>query len=157
MFLWNILLALAWSALNGEFSIRNLLIGLVLGYVILSLMVTADVVGSRTYARRVSSAARMLVFFVWELLLANLRVAHDVLTPRHRMRPGIVAIPLDAKTDPEIVFLATLITLTPGTITLDVSDDRSVMYIHAMYIDDLDALRRGIKDGFERRALEVLR
>jgi multicomponent Na+:H+ antiporter subunit E len=157
MFLWNILLALAWSALNGEFSIRNLLVGLILGYVILSLMITADVVGSRTYTRRVSSAVRMLAFFLWELLLANLRVARDVLTPHPRMRPGIVAIPLDAKTDPEIVFLATLITLTPGTITLDVSDDRRVMYIHAMYIDDLDALRRGIKDGFERRALEVLR
>lgn len=97
------------------------------------------------------------LFFTWELILANLRVAWDVITPRHYKRPGVVAIPLDARTNNEITLLACLITLTPGTISLDVSADRSVLYIHAMFIDDPDQLRREIKQGFERRVMEVFR
>jgi multicomponent Na+:H+ antiporter subunit E len=75
------------------------------------------------------------------------------------MRPGVVAIPLDARTDAEITLLANLITLTPGTLSLDVSSDRRMLYIHVMYIDndDLEEVRRKIKAGFERRVLEVLR
>lgn len=98
-----------------------------------------------------------ILFFFWELLLANLRVAYDVLTPRHRMRPGVIAIPLDAQSRGEITLLANFITLTPGTLSLDVSDDRQALYIHAMYIDDADEFRRRIKANLERRMLEVLR
>lgn len=96
-----------------------------------------------------------VLFYLVELFLANLRVAHDVLTPRHRMKPGIIAIPLDAKSDLEIISLANLITMTPGTLSLDVSTDRRVLYIHAMYIDDLEGLRSKIKDGFEKKVMEV--
>ena len=73
--------------------------------------------------------------------------------------PGVVAIPLDARTDAEITLLANLITLTPGSVTLDLSEDRRVLYIHAMYIDggDVEAYRRAVKDGLERRVLELLR
>ena len=73
------------------------------------------------------------------------------------MRPGIVAIPLEARTDDEITLLANVISLTPGTLSLDVSDDRKVLYIHAMFIDDEQQLRDEIKSGFERRLLDVLR
>jgi multicomponent Na+:H+ antiporter subunit E len=73
--------------------------------------------------------------------------------------PGVVAIPLDARTDAEIALLANLITLTPGSVTLDISEDRRVLYVHAMYIDggDVDAYRRSVKEGLERRVLELLR
>lgn len=100
-----------------------------------------------------------ILFFLWELLAANLRVAVDILTPPHQMRPGIIAIPLDVETDAEITLLTNLITLTPGTLSLDLSADRRVLYIHTMYIDrdDIDAARERIKSGFERRVLEVLR
>jgi multicomponent Na+:H+ antiporter subunit E len=73
------------------------------------------------------------------------------------MRPGVVAVPLDARTDAEITLLANLITLTPGTLSLDVSADRSFLYVHAMYVDDVNDVKRQIKDGFERRLLEVMR
>lgn len=99
----------------------------------------------------------LTLFFLWELILANLRVAHDVLTPKHYKRPGVVAIPLDARTNAEITLLACLITLTPGTLSLEVSQDRRVLYVHDMFIDDPDEVRRSIKAGFERRLLEVMR
>lgn len=153
--LWNLLLALAWVAATGVFSFNNLIVGFFLGFV--ALYVTRRVVGSPRYFNKVGKVFGLLGFFVWELLLANLRVAYDVLTPRHYMRPGVIAVPLDAKSDTEITMLSNLLTLTPGTLSLDVSADRRVMYVHAMYIDDVDDVRRKIKEGFERRVLEVLR
>jgi multicomponent Na+:H+ antiporter subunit E len=154
-FLWNVLLALGWVAATGDFTFNNLAAGFIIGFLVL--LVTRRIVGTPRYVSRVRQAFGLLFFFLWELLVANLRVAYDVLTPRHRMRPGVIAIPLDAKTDAEITILSNLITLTPGTLSLDVSADRSVLYIHAMYLDDIEAARYKIKNGFERRVLEVLR
>jgi multicomponent Na+:H+ antiporter subunit E len=103
------------------------------------------------FARAVALAG----LFLWELMLANLRVAFDVLTPRHRMRPGIIAVPLAARSDVEITLFANLITLTPGTLSLDVSDDRRILYVHAMYIEDADGVRTRLKRAFEQRVVEL--
>ncbi|MGQ9807651.1 MAG: Na+/H+ antiporter subunit E [Armatimonadota bacterium] len=159
MFAWNVVLALAWAALHGEFSLTSLSVGLAVGYLLLALLVRGGLVGDNPYTARVSRAACFITFFLWELVLANIRIAYDVLTPKHHMQPGIVAIPLDAKTDAEITLLANFITLTPGTLSLDVLEDRRLLYIHAMYIQngDADALRADVKNGFERRLLETLR
>jgi len=151
---WNLLLALVWTALSGTFSFPNLLLGFVLGYCALRLVI----VDQREFRRYFVKAPKMFsfaVFFLAELVKANWRVAYDVLTPQHLMRPGVLAVPLDAQTDAQITILGNLISVTPGTLTLDVSSDRKVMYIHAMYIDDEDELRRSIKD-LERRVLDIL-
>ncbi|MCP6657999.1 Na+/H+ antiporter subunit E, partial [Klebsiella pneumoniae] len=76
---------------------------------------------------------------------------------RHHMTPGIVAVPLDVESDLEVTVLATVITLTPGTLSLHLTDDRRTLDVHAMYIDDPAVLVRGIKEGFERRVREVFR
>lgn len=154
MFPLNILLALAWIALTGQFTPTNFIIGYGLGYALLWLVQRAT--GPSTYFKKVRQVIGFTFFFLWELILANLRVAYDVITPQHHMRPGVVAIPLDVKTDPEITLLANLITLTPGTLSLDVSADRSTLYVHAMHIDDTEQFRHNIKDGFERRVQELL-
>jgi multicomponent Na+:H+ antiporter subunit E len=150
------LLALAWAALQGEFSLRTLLTGHVLGYLILLALVKGGVLGPSPYIGRVYKAIGLGGFFLWELVRANLRLALDVATPRFHMTPGIIAIDLDATKDSEILLLAMLINLTPGSVALDVSPDRKVMYVHVMYIDTPDAARAEIKNGFERRVLEVL-
>lgn len=155
LFLLNVLLALAWLALTAKFSPANLLLGFVVGY--LFLWYSQPAMGGARYFAKLRIAVMFVLFFLWELSRANLKVAFDVLTPRHRMVPGVIAIPLDARTDAEITLLANLITLTPGTLSLDVSTDRRVLYVHAMYIDDVDALKREIKQGLERRVLELLR
>jgi multicomponent Na+:H+ antiporter subunit E len=153
--LWNVLLAVAWAAITGSFALPNLLLGFVLG--LLVLFFARRVVGAPAYVHKVWQVIALAVYFLWELVLANLRVAYDVLTPAHHMRPGVIGIPLDATTDAEITLLANLITLTPGTLSLDVAADRRTLYIHAMYLGDIDAERRKIKNGFERRVLAVLR
>ena len=105
---------------------------------------------------RILRAGGLLLFFLWELVLSSIRVAWDVLSPNPRFRPGIVGVPLDLESDAGIALLACLITLTPGTLSLDVSEDRRTLYVHAMRIDDAEAFRREIKDGFERRVRGIL-
>ena len=156
MLLGNMLLALAWAALSGEFSLASLLIGHVLGYVILLMLVKGGVLPPSPYVGKVYQALGLGVFFLWELIRANLRLAIDVATPSYQMKPGIVAIPLDAQRDGEILLLAMLINLTPGSVALDVSDDRTVMYVHVMYMLSPDAARAEIKQGFERRVMQLL-
>jgi multicomponent Na+:H+ antiporter subunit E len=105
----------------------------------------------RTLIRRVVHFCEFLLFFLWELVLANLRLARDVVGPVSRLRPGIVAVPLDVTGDAEVAVLANLLTLTPGTLSLDVSSDGKVLYVHAVSAADPQALRAGIKAGFEQR------
>lgn len=154
MFLVNLLLGLAWTAFTADFSLINLLFGLAVGYVILLFL--RQVIGDSKYFGKVWQVLAFIGFFLTELFKSNLRVAHDVLTPTYYMRPGVIGISLEVETDLEITIFANLISLTPGTLSLDVSSDRKVLYIHAMYIDDLDELRADIRD-LERRLLDVMR
>jgi multicomponent Na+:H+ antiporter subunit E len=155
LFLPNVLLALAWVALTGEFSPSNFIVGFLLGYV--ALWITQRLRGRTVYFKKFPQVIGFGCYFLWELFKANLRVAYDVLSPRQRIVPGIIAVTLDAKTDAEITIFANLITLTPGTLSLDVSEDKKVLYIHAMYVEDVNEFKRELKEGLERRLLEVLR
>lgn len=149
MLLPNVLLALAWAALTGHFTLLNLTLGFVIGHVILYL--ATRTVGPTGYFGQVRDAIGFAFFFMWELLKANFRVAYYVMAPLDRMRPGIVALPLDLGSDAEITMLANVITLTPGTLSLDVSTDRRVLYVHAIWIEDVPSFRHAVKSGLERR------
>jgi multicomponent Na+:H+ antiporter subunit E len=150
MLLGSILLALAWAALQGDLTLANLLVGYGIGYVILALLERGGVMPSRL-AARTAHAVGLAAFFVWELMLANVRVAIDVLRPRTTIRPAVVAIPLDVTTDGEILLLSMLINITPGSVTIDLSDDRQTLFVHVMHMTSAEASRREIKEGFERR------
>ena len=103
------------------------------------------------FVKKLWQMLEFTLYFLWELVLSNIRVTIDVLRPLRYLRPGVIAIPLDLKTDAEITLLTNTLTLTPGTLALDVSDDRKVLYIHAMRVDDGEHLRSSIKEGFESR------
>jgi multicomponent Na+:H+ antiporter subunit E len=149
--LLNFLLAIVWAALTGALSPQNFLIGFILGYGIIFLF--QPLLGADQYGSRIVYWFGFLLWFVKELFVSSIRVAIDVLTPVHRMNPGVIAVPLDVSTDAEITFLANTISLTPGTLSLDVSQDRKTLYIHAMYIrgGDIEAEKLAIKRDVERR------
>jgi len=154
-FTWNLVLALVWMALTGRFTADNLLIGLFAGYVVLAYALR----GRPEFANYIAKVPRLIRFcfwFNWALLRSNLKVAYDVLTPTHHMRPGVIAYPLEVRRDGEITILANLISLTPGSLSLDVSSDGSVLYIHVMYLEDEAQTVREIK-VLEQRLLELLR
>jgi multicomponent Na+:H+ antiporter subunit E len=154
--LGNILLALAWATLQGEFSLRTLLTGHVLGYLILVALVRGGVLQPSPYIGRVHRVVGLAAYFFWALIKANLRLALDIATPRSHMKPGIIALPLDATQDGQILLLSMLINTTPGSVALDVSPDRKTLYVHVMYMKTPEAARKEIKEGFERRVLGVL-
>jgi multicomponent Na+:H+ antiporter subunit E len=149
MLLGSILLALAWAALQGQITLGNLVAGYVIGYIVLTLLARGGVMPS-TLASRTMHAAGLALFFARELLRANIRVALDVLRGK-RIEPAVVAIPLDVTTDAEILLLSMLINITPGSVTIDLSDDRRTLYVHVMHMKSADETRQEIKDGFERR------
>jgi len=157
VFVGNLLLALAWAELQASVTLANLFVGYVLGYLILLLLVRGGVLRESRYVGKVSMAVGLAAFFLRELVMANLRLARDVVAVRQNVRPGIIAVPLDATSDSEILLLTALINLTPGSVALDVSPDRKLLYVHAMYVDTADAARAEIKHGYERRVLLLLR
>ena len=154
-FFLNIALALSWGALTGNFHPANLLTGFALGYG--ALFVIRRALAPSDYFVKVWQVIRFALFFLWELVLANLRVAYDVLTPGFHMQPRVIGIPLDARTDSEIMALTYFINLTPGSVVLDISSDRRTIFVHVMYAPDADAMRREIKENGERRILRLMR
>jgi multicomponent Na+:H+ antiporter subunit E len=157
LFLFNILLAVVWAAVNASFSAVSLAVGFVLGYLVILLMRPA--LGSSAYYTGVWRTLGFALFYVRELVVSSVRVAVDVLTPSLDAKPGIIAYPLEAETDAEITVFANLVSLTPGTLSLDVSDDRKTLYIHAMYLDDGTGEEEiaNLKNRLERRVLRLFR
>lgn len=154
VFILNVFLALSWSALVGSFTLPSLLIGYSIGYV--ALWVARPLFGQTAYFERVWRIVRLALFFVYELIVSSLRVVWDVVTPTHLSRPGIIAMPLDVEGEAEVLLVANLISLTPGSLSLDLSADRKTLYVHAMFVDDPKTLRRELKSGMERRVMEAL-
>ncbi len=154
LFRVNLLFAAGWCAMWGEFSSLNLVWGFLIGFGALS--VASPMFGPTGYFGTVVRMAKLGLHFLWELVQSSLLVAWDVLTPTHRSRPAILAIPLDIEDSVQIAVLANLISLTPGSLSLDVSPDRRTLYVHCMFVDDADETRGAIKGGFERLVKEAM-
>lgn len=157
IFLFHIILALIWTAVTATFSFGNLLTGLILGYFVL--VVVSPALDQSNYTQRLWKSITLLLYFLKELVMSSIRVAIDVIRPgAFRMKSGVVDIPLDVTSDLEITLLANMISLTPGTLSIEVSADRKELFIHAMYIDEgVEQVREDIKRGMEQHILDVTR
>ncbi|MGC4234511.1 MAG: Na+/H+ antiporter subunit E [Niabella sp.] len=154
-FLMNLLLSFLWVALTGSLSYSGFLFGFILGFFVLWIMNRNE--KDRRYFYRLPKIFSFVFYFLYQLLKANAQVAYDVVTPKYFFRPGIVRYPLNARSDFEINLLSTLISLTPGTLIMDVSEDKKTLYIHAMYLKTPEAFVEELRTGIERRLLEILR
>ena len=154
-FILNLFFAGAWVLVNNAYSIIDFCIGFALGLVSLWLIQPFGMGGS--YFRRLKAAVVLLVYFHYEMMVSVGRVAREVLTLRPQSFPDIIHVPLDAKTDIEITLLANMVSLTPGTLSLDISPERTHLIVHAMFAKDQDAVIFSIKNGLEKRLLEVTR
>jgi multicomponent Na+:H+ antiporter subunit E len=149
---WHVLLGVLWTALTPSYTVPSFMLGVLVAH--LALRVSH---GRPASTRKIRLFIGFLGFFAKEVVVSAVRVAVDALAPRPRLRPAVVELPLDVRTEGQITLLAILITLTPGTLALDVSSDRRTLYLHAMFAADADRVRRDIKLGFERRVLELAR
>jgi multicomponent Na+:H+ antiporter subunit E len=155
LFLLNLFLAAGFCAVVGQLNISGFIAGFAIGY--LALWITRPLYEPTLYFEKVSKIVKLSGYFIWQLIVSNFRVLWDVITPGHISRPGIIGVPLDAKSDFEIMLVANLISLTPGTLSLDISTDRKILYVHVMFLDDVEAVRLQIKEGIEQRVLEAIR
>lgn len=147
--------AAIWLAVSGSFTIPNLLLGAVAGALSLAL-IRGHIQPDGRRIRPLKLLSLLLLFFK-ELALSAWKVAVLVASPRMALKPGIFAFPLTVDRDFEITLLANLITLTPGTLSVDVSQDRKVLYVHAIDCSDPVGARRDIANGFEKKILEAFR
>ena len=155
IFALNIALAIAWAALTGNITLSGLLVGFALGSACLYL--TRPLFpGSELYFKRVWRWFKLCVLFLYELIVSSVQVVWDVLTPQHKARPGIIAMPLDAEGEMEVLLVTNLISLTPGTLSLDVTDACNALLIHAMFADDPAAISMQMKTGMERWVIEAM-
>ncbi|MCC9075046.1 Na+/H+ antiporter subunit E [Litorilinea aerophila] len=150
----NVLIALLWPAFFPIFgNFWEYGIGFVVGHLILMIY-------RRDYLHHNVRVTIFLAHVIWEILVSNIELAWLVLQPRPRLDPGIVAIPLDITTDLEITVLASVITLTPGTLSVELGQDttgRKVLYVHNLVVEDPEKFRRSIKQGFERLIWQISR
>ncbi|MFS0780344.1 Na+/H+ antiporter subunit E [Bacillus sp. 1P06AnD] len=153
--LLNVFLALIWMFLSTSTQPSSFIAGYLLGLLIL--------IGFRRFFRstfylvRIWAVVKLIFIFFKELILSNIAVLKVILRPKLDMNPGIFALKTELKSDWEITLLANLITLTPGTLVVDVSDDNSTLYVHAMDIQDVQDEIDGIKNTFEKAIMEVSR
>ena len=154
-YVFNVIFAVIWVAITGSATLLNLVFGFFLAS--LALWIVRGEMGGPGYWRRVNRFISLVLLFLKELARSAFRVAVLVLSPRLVVKPGIFAFPLTVERDFEITLLANLITLTPGTLSVDVSEDCKTLYVHALDCSDPDAARRDIAEGFERKILEAFR
>lgn len=151
----NLFFAGAWVLVNNAYSIIDFIIGFLLG--LGCLWLTRPFGLDKSYFRRLKATGVLLIYFHYEMMVSVFRVAWDVLTPTPKSTPDIVHVPLDAKTDVEITLLANMVSLTPGTLSLDITRERTHLVVHAMFARDHDAVISAIKNGLEKKLLEVTR
>jgi multicomponent Na+:H+ antiporter subunit E len=146
-FFLNLTLAFVWCLLQDEISLPQFLIGYVVGAGIM--LFFNRVFREELYFQKVTLGLRLLIFFLKELWLANWAVTKKVLAPRLTTRAGIIAYPLELQNDMLITLLANMITLTPGTLSVEISPDRRFLFIHILDITDAEEEKQKIKVGFE--------
>jgi multicomponent Na+:H+ antiporter subunit E len=143
VFAINLIFAGLWAAFVGGFSVGNLLAGYLLGFV--TLWAARPLFPDDRYFLRFPRLVRLAVFFLWELVVSSIKVAADVLAIRPGNRPGIIAVPIRTRTETGTLVLSSLVSLTPGSLSLDLSEDGETLYVHAMFVDDPAGVRADVR------------
>lgn len=138
----NVLLAFVWALFSGEVSLRELVVGFLIGYALLN--VFPDALGTRSYQRTSFALLRFAAMFIRELTVANVQVALLALHPRPDLKPMIFKVNLHPHTDTTLTLLTATVTLMPGSVVLGFSPDRGEMYVHAIGLENTRTARASI-------------
>lgn len=149
----NMLIALIWMFLSESYTLITFLFGYLVGVILLTLL--HRFFPGPFYFKPIYKLMTLCLIFIRELILSNLEIIKFVYRKKNDFEPGIFVLPIEVKKDWEITLLSNLITLTPGTLTVAVSEDNTKLFIHAMHIDDIDDSINDIKNTFEKAIMEV--
>jgi multicomponent Na+:H+ antiporter subunit E len=153
LFLLNIILALTWAALQGQLDVANFVIGFLVSAGLIYLF--RKMFFASLYFHKVALVGKLLLIFTWELIKSNIAVLKVVMSPSIRVDSGVIAVPTELTDELALISLANMITLTPGTLTLDISPDRRYLFVHTLNLDDPEAVKRDIQTSFERYLREL--
>ena len=149
----SLLLALFWLLLVNELSAGQIALAVLLGLMLP--MLTLRFRAARPPVQRLSAVVALLGVFLYDLVVANLLVARAVVGSMSQVRPRLVHVPLDLTEPAAIALLAGLVSLTPGTVLVDIDLREGVLTIHALLVGDDAALARDIKTRYESRIKEI--
>lgn len=152
--LLTLTLIVVWQMLVNKLTLGNLLLGTILGLIIPT--ITSPYWPNRP---RLTSAPRIVgyvLLVIWDIIVANVQVAYIILFKANaNIKPAWISIPLDLRTPEAITVLAGTITMTPGTVSSDLSADGRSLLVHCLHAPDPDAVRDDIKNRYERRLREI--
>lgn len=156
-FILNLFIAALWLLLKDERQAQfsTFVSGFFIGVFILYVM--HRFFGTQFYLRKVFKIGELILLFIKELVLSSMAVVKQVLTPKLNITPGIFTYETELKGDWEITTLALLLTLTPGSVVMEVSEEGDLFYIHAM---DMEQTKQEVIRSigkFEQAILEVTR
>lgn len=151
--LLSLSLLLIWLLLVNQVSVGHLLLGAFLGWAI-ALLTRMFWIDARPVAHPIK-LLRFLLLVLLDIVRANIEVAQRILGPQASLRPGFVVVPLELRDELALIMLASIISLTPGTVSADLSDDRRRLLLHCLDVADPAALVAEVKARYEAPLLEV--
>jgi multisubunit Na+/H+ antiporter MnhE subunit len=155
-FALNLLIAVIWLLLNAEPSVGVFVLGFLLGFVLLALF--RGVLGSGDYIRRIYALGRFLLVFASEFLAANLNMVWIVLfRAKESLDPNFMTYDVTGLKPFEILLLSYCISLTPGSTTVEVSDDFKTLVLHTLDVRDAEAVRARLDRVLKRGLLSFTR
>lgn len=153
--LLNLTVAFVWMFFFDSWTFNMFFIGYAIGLALI--YVLHNFMKEPFYFRKVIAVIKLLLLFMKELILSSWEVLKQIMRPTIAIRPGIIAVPTELRSDWEMAAFALLITLTPGTLALEVSPEQDTLYIHAMDIQDAEQTIQQIQNTFEQAIMEVSR
>lgn len=153
-------LPVIWCLVSGQVTIGSIFLGFIFGVIVVqpfSTLYRLDEVVTPTGDWLAKIPKKFVYFYVLikEIIKANIVVAKIVLSPKIDIKPGIIRVPIRTKTNIGITGIANTITLTPGTLTVDISDDESALFVHSIDATDPQGVRDSIRDDLEKYVLEA--
>jgi multicomponent Na+:H+ antiporter subunit E len=155
LLLLNLILALMWAALQGELGMVNFVSGFVVSAAVIYIFRRKFF--RALYFRKVALGVTLALVFSRELIKSNIAVLRVVLSRRPLIRSGVIAVPTELTNDLALTMLSNMITLTPGTLTLDISHDRRYLFVHTLNLNDPEDVKREIRNAFELYLRELSR
>lgn len=152
--LHSLLLFAVWLLLNNSISPGHLLLALF--FAISIPLLVNSMRSEHPKIRKPWLAFRYVLLVLKDILIANIEVAVLVVGPLRKLKPGFVAVPLDITSEVGITVLASTVSLTPGTVSVEVSEDHQWLYVHALHLDNEQELIDEIKQRYERPIKEIL-
>lgn len=149
----SLILFVVWLLLNNTLAPGHILLGALLALLIPLLVAPLQLPQPRV--RRHWLAVRYTLMVLYDILVANFEVAARVIGPMRKLRPALVALPLDIEGALPITILASTISLTPGTVSAELSEDRKWLYLHVLHLSDEEALIAQIKARYEAPLKEI--